>query len=545
MSRTTLPKASPESEVSTWISFESGSCAERGNAYALQELASLHIRPSRRPQAEDGPLRPASDGSQCSQNTETRRGSKALETSTLKHPSKLRRRCIWFDTYNVLMVIVLVVNAAALLAFAIRNRDGPSRALALRGTLTAVSVNIFFALLIRQEIVLNLFYDILSRVPPTAPFLLRKHLANFHHFGGMHAACAVSALVWYIVYLCLQTQSLLASITTRRTPLRIVDISASYIVLVLLIATILTSLPQVRRTHHDVFERVHRFAGWATVLALWLHTIVVAADPDSDSPPSASASATARNPSLYLLALITILLILPWLRIRKVPVTPHTMSGREIRLSFPYNDMPSTSTMRFSLSPLTEWHAFTTIPGDPTSTSTTNSNNDASKESSILVAAQGDWTRSLLASPPTHVWLRDPPTRNFLSAVYMFDSVLLVATGAGIGPVVSLLATLPSSPPASASAAHQNAAGIANAPAPRAENRHCITFGSSARRHTPRLVKVLWIASHPHATYYSFIIHAIRRVDPDALILDSREGRPEIEDVVGRVVRREGIEGRV
>ncbi|KAF3047367.1 hypothetical protein E8E11_008475 [Didymella keratinophila] len=186
---------------------------------------------------------------------------------------------------------------------------------------------------------------------------------------------------------------------------------------------------------------------------------------------------------------------IPWLRIRRVPITASRLSTRELHLTFPFTHMLYTSTLRFSTRPLLEWHAFATIPLSAT-------------HASILIFAAGDWTTSILAHPPKTLWIRNPPAQNFLKLVPLFKDVLIVATGAGIAPVLSFLA--------SPSVRHL-----------KSQNRK---------------VRVLWCVSEPGAAHWGFVLAALRGVDEQAVVFDSRVKRPDVASEARGLCEREGLE---
>lgn len=78
--------------------------------------------------------------------------------------------------------------------------------------------------------------------------------------------------------------------------------------------------------------------------------------------------------------------------------------------------------MRLSDSPLTEWHSFATIP-EP-----------GRQGFSLVVSRAGDWTIKIISKPPTHIWKRGVPTYGVMRIAKMFNRIVLVATGSGIGP---------------------------------------------------------------------------------------------------------------
>ncbi|RYN64989.1 hypothetical protein AA0119_g11511 [Alternaria tenuissima] len=94
--------------------------------------------------------------------------------------------------------------------------------------------------------------------------------------------------------------------------------------------------------------------------------------------------------------------------------------------------------------------------------------------------------------------------KNFLSFAPLFNSLLLVATGAGIGPLLSLL----SSP----AIAHMRKQG--------------------------RQVRVMWCVYDPNAVRWRFVQDIIRRVDQQPKIFDSRNGRPDVAHEAELMKRR-------
>ena len=107
----------------------------------------------------------------------------------------------------------------------------------------------------------------------------------------------------------------------------------TYLILSLLLGILAMAYPTIRAKLHDQFEWTHRFAGWTALALVWAHLIIVVA---SQTPLDQSLSPQlARTPALYLLALTTLSIASPWLRLRRVRVIPETLSTHAIRLHFP------------------------------------------------------------------------------------------------------------------------------------------------------------------------------------------------------------------
>jgi len=314
-------------------------------------------------------------------------------------------------------------------------------------------------------------------------------VGDLHHYGGVHVGCALSALMWYIAFTAFNTVRVLDFVSRgNMTTVLYVDVITAYTALLVILIICITAIPRLRARCHNAFETTHRFGGWTALAVLWIHAGISTLSPDASQPLHSHAS-------LWLILLTTLLIILPWLRIRRVPITIHPISAREVQLTFPYACMPYTSTLRTSTSPLTEWHAFATIPLTSTS-------------AQLLVSQAGDWTSSLIASPPSHLWIRHPPTLNFLALAPLFASLLLVATGAGVGPLLSLLAS----------------------PA--------IKLMRAQRRN----VRVMWCVAAPDAAHWAFVLAAIHDVDGDAVVFDSRAGRPDMAFEARELAVKEALE---
>lgn len=377
----------------------------------------------------------------------------------------------WLTAYRVLGAGIMVINLATL-SFQVHSSS------AVDVFLTATAANITAAVLMRQEDVINLSFKAASRLPLTLPLALRSMVGDLHHYGGVHVGCALSALMWYIAFTAFNTVRVLDFVSRdNMTTILYVDVITAYTALLVILTICITAIPRLRARCHNTFEATHRFGGWTALVVLWIHGGISTLSPDVSQPLYSHAS-------LWLILLTTLLLILPWLRIRRVPITIHPLSAREVQLTFPYARMPYTSTLRTSTSPLTEWHAFATIPLSSTS-------------AGLLVSQAGDWTRSLIASPPSHLWIRHPPTLNFLALAPLFASLLLVATGAGVGPLLSLLAS---------------------------HHHHPINPMRPHRRN----VRVMWCVAAPEAPHWAPVLAAIHAVDADAVVFDSRAGRPDV-----------------
>ena len=139
--------------------------------------------------------------------------------------------------------------------------------------------------------------------------------------------------------------------------------------------------------------------------------------------------------------------------------------------------------MRLGDLPVVETHAFATIP-----------NPDGSNGYSIIVSDAGDWTKKLIQNcdRPKRLWMRGTPTLGVLHVALLFEPIVIVATGSGIGPCLSFL-----------------------------------------QMHRSRAIRVVWSARSPIATYGPRIIEAVLKTDKDAIIVDTKiTGHPNLPAIV-------------
>ncbi|KAF1840214.1 uncharacterized protein K460DRAFT_389807 [Cucurbitaria berberidis CBS 394.84] len=395
-------------------------------------------------------------------------------TATLRNeqsrPSWIQRTCLhWLTAYRILICLTFVVNLAVLIAWL-------QTELPLAGVLQATSANILVAIVGRQEDLISASFFFVTKTPVSLPLWARKFIADFHHYGGLHIGSAFSALMWYCLFIAINTLNTVAKVNRgEMNPWLWADITTCYAFLAFILFICITAHPRLRVKFHNTFEHTHRFGGWAALLVLWVNAGIC-------TKAHATTISLYQSPSIWLLAVSTFFIILPWLRIRRVPVQAEAISSRAVKLTFRYANMPHISTMRFSTSPLMEWHAFATIPSAD------------GAAAHIIISQAGDWTKSIIQNPPREIWIRHPPTANFLAGTALFNSVLLVATGAGIGPMISLL---------------QSPAVVKM----KAEGKQ---------------VRVMWCAYDPDALHWAFVRESIKEIDAMPKIFDSRRGRPDL-----------------
>ncbi|KAI0193639.1 hypothetical protein EV127DRAFT_334929 [Xylaria flabelliformis] len=383
---------------------------------------------------------------------------------------KIRHK--YASSYRKIFGTIFTINLAVFLAFLIKDRGNPNS----REVGSAASANLLVCILFRQEEFVNLVYEIFVLAPHSWPLYIRKRLAKVFHYGGCHSGAGTAAVVWYLLYTILATKEYIEDKQTDT----LINIITSYVVIFMFIVILTAAHPDLRRKYHDHFEAFHRFAGWTALLAFWTHNI-------------ASANVTARqwnasigyvlihSPNFWFIILTTSCTIASWSRLRHPTVYPEKMSDHATRLHFKYRPMNPFYGVKISDKPLTEWHAFATIPDiDPES--------GKINGFSVVVSNAGDWTKKQIMKPNERkLWIRGAPLHGLLYTSRLFRRIVVVATGSGIGPCLSLL------------------------------------FADV----TPR--RVLWSTRDPEKTYGQRVVGEVLRADPKAIIWNTNEkGYPDI-----------------
>lgn len=391
-------------------------------------------------------------------------------------PKKGRHRLRTFrhrilSLYRRLFSVAFTAN---LVAVVLVKLGGEGRGLA--NISTAVGANLAVAVLMRQDHVINVFFTIACSVPVTAPMWLRRNCAKVYHIGGLHSGCAVASTVWLVIYT-------VGSTVEHRGPAVLV---ISYLIVALLISMITTAHPKLRMKYHDRFELVHRFAGWTALVLFWAQTLVIT---NSFRGTKTLGLALVANPGFWLLLAATCSIILPWLNLRKVSVRAEVLSQHAVRLYFTYTTPVVGTAIKLSERPLVEWHAFATIAKP-------NSN-----EFSVLVSNAGDWTSKQIRTAPTKFWVRGVPACGVLRIAPLFRSIVLVATGSGIGPCLPVIYA----------------------------------------KKVP--ARIFWSTPHPEQNFGPEVMGAIMEADKDAIIHNTKTmGRPDIVPITYRLLRESGAE---
>ena len=370
--------------------------------------------------------------------------------------------------YQRIFSLVFIANAIAfvVLLTADGNESGPP----LSSVAGAASANLFVVVVARQEYFVNFIFFLARSMPRSAPLRLRRMMAKIYHYGGVHSGSAVACIMWFLLF------TVLITIQWVKGDLRSIPVlSLTYILLIELILISALAIPPIRSRYHNTFENVHRLAGWSSLALFWVLIPLLANSLRIHTGNDSLGVFLVKSPAFWFLLASTLCIIRPWLDLRYIEAYPEYLSNHAVRITFKHIKNAPGAAIRISDAPLKEWHAFACIPGPDVNTC------------SIIVSDAGDWTRQQIAHPAQKYYIRGIPTAGVMSMAQVFNRVVMVATGSGIGPLLSIL----------------------------------MVYDVPSR--------ILWSTPSPLQTYGKKLMDEVTDADPNAVIIDTRiSGRPDM-----------------
>ncbi|KAL1335824.1 hypothetical protein HN51_030271 [Arachis hypogaea] len=321
-----------------------------------------------------------------------------------------------FTVYKRLFTVSLILNITALVVAATGHFPYARNNAALFSI-----ANILALILCRSELFLRLIFYLAVKILGRSwvPLFIKTATTSLlQSVGGIHSGCGISSIAWLLYALILTLKQ------RDNTSPEIIAVSSA--ILGFLCISSLAAFPLVRHLHHNIFERLHRFSGWFALALVWAFIILrISYDPTTKSYRNEVGNALVHSQEFWMTVAITVLIVAPWLTVRRVPVRVTSASGHASIIKFE-GGIKAGILGRISPHPLSEWHAFGIISDDK-------------KEHMMLAGAVGDFTKSLVAKPPTHLWVRQVHFAGLPYLTNMYDRVLLVATGSGICVFLSFL----------------------------------------------------------------------------------------------------------
>ncbi|KAK1865875.1 hypothetical protein I4F81_008398 [Pyropia yezoensis] len=327
--------------------------------------------------------------------------------------------------YKMLFLLVVAVNAVVL-------------GLSLWGSLRlspddlplVALVNLAVSVAARNEAALRAFFWLLTRAPHKLPRGLRVAACRLSfHVGGIHSGAATTAAGWLAYF---AVQAVRGRAATAGPAVAVTVVRVLGWVLVAAVATLCaSSVPAFRAAHHDAWELTHRYLGWFTLGVLWAFLAIDAVRREGAGGGGGGGGAGAIA-AWVLTAAITASVALPWVFVRRVAVTSLVPHRNTVVLQFAGGAPAAGTSGRVSHHPLGCWHSFATVAAAR-----------HGRTHAMIVSAVGDWTRALVESPPCALWVRRLHAPGFMYNIRMFRRVVVLATGAGIAPVLPHLLQSP------------------------------------------------------------------------------------------------------
>lgn len=277
------------------------------------------------------------------------------------------------------------------------------------------------ALMSQALLVLTLF----SRSPLLNNFLFEKttYLKNYlvhqiiYQLGSFHRLMAISMISWLVIHLYFKPFA---------APY--LDECLAFTLLLLLVLIAVSAIQFIRTKFHDYFENIHRYASYLALATLILYLISIS------QQRGLALEHYVYLADTYLITIALWLTVYPWLGVKRIrPIIQH-ISNHLIILRLQGKPQFGTFT-RLTLANK-QFHSFSDSIFDF---------NDQNSFS-LLISNSGDRTKKVIEAANnnknllTCCTIRRHRNYGFMHHVAAYDSVLIVATGGGIAPVLPHLA---------------------------------------------------------------------------------------------------------
>lgn len=331
-----------------------------------------------------------------------------------KRASRWIRFQLWFNTYRKFFLFVMALNLVGI-ALAIFNIWTYPR----RYTGAFVLGNLLVAILMRNELFGRFLYLLVNTLfAKWTPLSFRLGCTSvLQHLGGIHSGCATSGFLWLIF----RVATLLIHNRNNYDVLLVTGVLTNVIIGI----TIASAFPWVRNNHHNVFERHHRFMGWLGLLSTWAF-VVLGDNYDLETRTwNPDSLHILKQQDFWFASGMTIFVVIPWFTIREVKVDIEIPSPKVAIIRFE-RGMQQGLLERISRGPIMEYHAFGIV-----------SEGVHAKEHYLICGVQGDFTRSLVDNPPTHLWTRQLKFAGVSNSSTLYKRGIRVCTGTGLGAALS------------------------------------------------------------------------------------------------------------
>ncbi|KAF9466387.1 hypothetical protein BDZ94DRAFT_1158111 [Collybia nuda] len=348
--------------------------------------------------------------------------SKDVNVSQTKPAQKPKKKVsnwilftLWFNTYRKFFTLVFTLNMVGLTLAASGHFP-----YAIKYSGAMVVGNLNFAILMRNELfgrLLYLFVNTCFAKWPPLWFRLGCTSVLQQHLGGIHSGCALSGVIWLLFKVVMMFRNL----NVNHDAVLVMGVVTNVAVII----SILSAFPWVRNTHHNVFEKHHRFAGWIGLVATW--TFVILGDTYNPATRTwdLSGADLVRHQDVWFTVGMTVFIALPWAFVREVEIDIELPSPKVAIIRFK-RGMQQGLLGRISRTSIMEYHAFGII-----------SEGTYASYHYMVAGVQGDFTRSLVNDPPKTLWTRELKFAGVSNTSTLYTRGIRICTGTGIGAALS------------------------------------------------------------------------------------------------------------
>lgn len=321
---------------------------------------------------------------------------------------------LWFNTYRKFFTFVMALNITGIILAATGKWQYPRHY-----TGACVLGNLLTAILMRNELFGRFLYLVVNTLfakwPPLGFRLACT--STLQHLGGIHSGCATSGFLWLVFRIIM----IFIDHKDNHDSVLITGVVTNVIVGI----SIASAFPWVRNTHHNIFERHHRFMGWLGLLSTWIFVVLGDSYDLEAHSWNPDGIRVLRQQDFWFVFGMTIFVIIPWFTIREVEVEAEIPSPKVVILRFE-RGMQQGLLARISRGSIVEYHAFGII-----------SDGKHAKEHYLICGVQGDFTRALVDNPPRRVWTRQLKFAGVSNTSKLYKRGIRVCTGTGLGAALS------------------------------------------------------------------------------------------------------------
>ncbi|KAF5383475.1 hypothetical protein D9757_006122 [Collybiopsis confluens] len=290
---------------------------------------------------------------------------------------------LWFNTYRKFFLLTVIINVVGLVLAAAGVWQYPREY-----TSAFILGNLQTALLVRNELFGRFLYLFVNTLfAKWTPLAFRLACTSIlQHLGGIHSGCATSGFMWLVFRVVLNF--------IHHSDTHSAILAMGVVTNVAIAVSILSAFPWVRNTHHNVFERHHRFIGWLGLLCTWVFVVLGDSYDEESHSWHANGKHIFKQQDVWFTVIMTFLIVWPWSVTRHVKVEIEIPSPKVAVLKFE-RGMQQGLLARISRSAVLEYHAFGIISEGV----------DANCHY-LICGVQGDFTKSLVQNTPTRIWTR-------------------------------------------------------------------------------------------------------------------------------------------